>query len=536
MTDHPQSELSFKGGCDNCGSSDANAHYDDGHAFCFSCGHYTPSEDGSVAARVPEGPRVTDLIAQGQPRELTKRRLTEETCRRWGYTTSKMRGEPVQIANYRDPKTGAVVAQKVRTQDKDFLFLGDAKAAGLYGQHLWKGGRRIIITEGEIDAMSVSQAQEHRWPVVSVPSGAQGAAKSLSRQLEWLLGFEQIVLCFDNDEPGRAATAECAALFPPGRVFIAHLPDDVKDASDMIQAGRSKELVSRLWEAKEYRPDGLVTLADIREAALVDPAVGLPWWSPTLTAATFGRRTGEAVALGAGTGVGKSDFISQQIAADLLAGHAVGAFLLEQQPVESAKRIAGKVAGRRFHVPGDGWTRTELEAALDALSATGALYLYDNFGATDWDVIRDRIRYLAKAHGVRLFYLDHLTALAAAEDDERVALERIMAELGGLVKELNVWLLFVSHLATPDGKPHEEGGRVTIRHFKGSRAIGYWSHFMFGLERDQQAEDEEERATTTFRILKDRLTGQATGRTIPLTYDGKTGLLAEGAAAESCPF
>jgi twinkle protein len=54
-----------------------------------------------------------------------------------------------------------------------------------------------------------------------------------------------------------------------------------------------------------------------------------------------------------------------------------------------------------------------------------------------------------------------------------------MKEMAALANELQIIILFVSHLTTPEGKPHEEGGRVTIRHFKGSRAIGFWSHFMF---------------------------------------------------------
>jgi twinkle protein len=62
-----------------------------------------------------------------------------------------------------------------------------------------------------------------------------------------------------------------------------------------------------------------------------------------------------------------------------------------------------------------------------------------------------------------------------------------------------------------------------IRHFKGSRSIGFWSYFMFGLERDQQAEDVMESRKTTFRILKDRYTGQATGKCIDLGYIPETG-------------
>lgn len=48
---------------------------------------------------------------------------------------------------------------------------------------------------------------------------------------------------------------------------------------------------------------------------------------------------------------------------------------------------------------------------------------------------------------------------------------------------------------------------------------------MIGLERSQQAEDPDERQTTTLRILKDRYTGQATGEVIYLKYDTNTGLL-----------
>jgi twinkle protein len=103
-----------------------------------------------------------------------------------------------------------------------------------------------------------------------------------------------------------------------------------------------------------------------------------------------------------------------------------------------------------------------------------------------------------------------------------------MGKLGGLVKELNIMGdRRREHLTTPEGKPHEEGGRVTIRHFKGSRAIGFWSHFMFGLERNQQSEDEAERSTTTFRILKDRNTGNSTGQVFYLGYDRDNGRLHE---------
>lgn len=512
--------------CPECGSRDNLARYDDGHGWCFGCGHYEAGEDAPQTSPRSERRLSGELIAAGEPIALTARKLSEETCRLWGYTVSEFRGQRVQLANYRDT-SGRVVAQKVRFANKYFKFLGDAKEAGLYGAHLWRdGGKRIVITEGEIDALSVSQAQGNKWPVVSLPNGAQGAAKSLKGSMKWLLGFDEIVLMFDGDEPGREASAECAALFPPGRCKIAKLP--LKDASDMLKAGNERGIVDAIFGAKTFRPDGVVRVGDVKASALAPIEQGFPWYFDGLTTATFGRRLGEIYAFGAGTGVGKTDLLTEQIQFDLVQlEQPVAVFALEQQPAETVKRIAGKMAGKRFHVPDGSWEQAELIDALDSLEKADRLFLYDSFGATDWEVIKNTIRFLAHAEGVRLFYLDHLTALAAAEDDERMALERIMSEMGALVKELNIVIHLVSHLATPDGKPHEEGGRVMIRHFKGSRAIGFWCHFMFGLERDQQAEDLGVRSTTIFRVLKDRYTGQATGLCLYLQYDADHGRLLE---------
>lgn len=512
-----------KEACPECGSRDNLARYSDGHGYCFGCNHYEPGEQ--METETIE--RRTDLIDEGIPVPLTARGLTHDTLQHWGYGVAQFNGQAVQVANYR--VGGVVVAQKVRWANKDFRFFGDTKNAGLYGQHLWRdGGKRIVITEGEIDALSVSQAFGNKWPVVSVPNGAQGAKKALSKELQWLVNFDEVVLMFDNDEPGQAATLDCAILFPPGKCKFAKLNPIYKDASDALKVGDVSAIMDAVYGAKAYRPDGIVTLSDVRDRALEDPENGFPWFIEKLNTLSYGRRLGETYALGAGTGVGKSDLIAQQIMYDVIhLSQPVAAFMLEQGPAETVKRVAGKLAGKTFHVPDGSWEKPELINAIDHLEAGAKLFLYDNFGATDWDVIKTTIRFLAHSEGVKLFYIDHLTALAAAEDDERTGLERIMAEMASLAKELGIIILFVSHLTTPDGTPHEEGGRVTIRQFKGSRAIGYWSHFMFGLERDQQESNENLRKVTTFRVLKDRYTGRATGEVIYLSYDTERGMLVE---------
>lgn len=479
---------------------------------------------------------MSGLVPIGKFKAIPTRKITEKSAAKWGYSSSSVSGAifdipgkvGVQVANYRDPQSGEIIAQKLRTKDKQFIMVGEGKKKPpLYGMWLWRdGGRKIVITEGELDAISVSQIQDHRWPVVSVPTGAKGAKKVIQRHLDWLDKFDEVVLMLDNDEEGNEAVAECAPLFAPGKCKVARLP--LKDANAMLVAGRGDEVITAIWEAKAYRPDGIVTLSDIRERIRKPPEKGLPWWTPRLTALTFGRQWGSVYAFGAGTGIGKTDFLTQQMEYDVTELHeALGIFSFEQQPEDTAKRIAGKFASKTFHIPGSGWTPEELDATVDKIEASGKLFFYDSFGSTDWDTVRSHIRWLFHNFGVRIFYIDNLTAFAAEADDEKKMLEQTMAQMSKLAMELKIIIHLVSHLSTPEGTPHEEGGRVMIRHFKGSRSIGYWCAFMFGMERNTQAEDRDERTTTTFRVLKDRFTGRANGEVFYLGYDADTAKLYE---------
>jgi twinkle protein len=519
--------------CPQCGSKNNLARYSDGHGYCFGCQYYEKAEGQESMREGAESTKFEDaggeeqesiLTFEGEIRDLSARGIRRETCSFWSYRVGTRHGKTCHLAYYLDPESRKPVAAKVRFADKSFEFIGKPKQAPLYGQWLWRDhGKMIVITEGEIDAMSVSQVQNNKWPVVSVPNGAAGAVKAIRKSIDWLMKFDTVVLMFDMDEPGRNASIECAKLFPPGKAKIASLP--MKDANELLQANRGGEIIDAIWGAKEYRPDGVVAIEDVKEMAMRPVEWGLPWFLETLTKATYGRRPTEVYTIGAGTGVGKTDFITQQMAYDVVQlGEKIGGIFLEQPVHETARRLAGKIAGKRFHVPDGSWTREEMSDALDMLD--GKVYLYDHFGETEWDVVKERIRYMAVAQEIKLIYLDHLTAMADPSN-ERESLERLMKELAGIAQELGIIIHLISHLSTPEGRSHEEGGRVMIKHFKGARAIGFWSYFMFGIERNQQADEEGDRKTSIFRVLKDRYTGQATGLTLTMHYDPTTGMLSE---------
>ena len=70
--------------------------------------------------------------------------------------------------------------------------------------------------------------------MVSLPTGAAAAKKAVKHNLQFLQNYDEIVLFFDNDDPGREAAEEAASVLPPGKVKIARL-EAYKDASEALQ-------------------------------------------------------------------------------------------------------------------------------------------------------------------------------------------------------------------------------------------------------------------------------------------------------------
>lgn len=187
----------YKTACEKCGSSDANAIYSDGGSYCFSCSTASKG-DGETRQRVTEEQKAWEPL-QGRYEALKTRGIDKETCEAWGYQVGEFSDKPCHIANYRDAQ-GKLVCQKVRLPGKDFPTLGQRKDKPLYGQWRYQSGKHLVITEGEIDALSVSQAVGLKWAVVSLPDGAQSAEKAIAKAYDWLNNFERIVLMLDMED------------------------------------------------------------------------------------------------------------------------------------------------------------------------------------------------------------------------------------------------------------------------------------------------------------------------------------------------
>ena len=513
--------------CENCGSKDNLGVWED-HTYCFGCHNY--EKTNGELPKVEKQKIISDMI-EGIVEALPSRKIDSETCKKFNYQTAEYKGEPVHIANFYDRNYNRV-AQKLRFKDKRFIWLGDTDKITLFGQNLWRdGGKMVVITEGEIDALTVSKVQNNKFPVVSVPSGASSAKKYIKKELEWLSKFENIVLMFDEDEAGKSATIECANILPVKKVKIASLP--AKDPSELLQNGQGSKIIDAMWEAKAYTPQGIIEGVNTKELLLNDDYVEtIPYQWNGFNQKLGGIRKGELVLLTAGSGTGKSQ-VCREIAYHLISQkEKVGYIALEESVKRSVRGIVSVGLNQLIHLPEVKEKLTEEEIINEWNNIKDYICFYDHFGSSDTEDLMNRIRYMVQSLDCKTIILDHISIVISglADGDERRLIDNTMTNLRKLVEEVKCAMFVVSHLKRPEGKTgHEEGVQTSLSHLRGSHSLAQLSDAVVGFERNQQ--DEIQSNVMTARVLKNRYSGD-TGIACSLIYDKQTGRLKEGSFDE----
>lgn len=538
MSDQEESVFLKHIPCETCGSSDANSLFSDGHQFCFACppevaykaadgtdrsGGYTPKERVSGTLTMAE--------AGGYFSALPKRFLQEPICRLYGYWLGKAwsphaeREVPVQVANYYDAQ-GNLTSQKCREASKDFFTKGKHDKDALFGRHLWNGGKKIVVTEGEIDCLTVAQLQGGKYPVVSIGHGSKAAAKTCASNYEYFDQFQEIILMFDMDEPGRIASQEAAEVLPPGKVKIAVLP--FKDPNECVAQGQGKAVMDAMWNAAPFVPDGVVSAlslkARIKEKKVVP---SMPLVAPhELREMTKDFREGEVILITSGSGSGKSTFVRQNVY-NLFHNEGIpcGVAMLEEAVEETVQDIVGLHMGSRVRQNPDETTEEMFDAAFDEIFKSNKLHLYDAFAESAEDRLLAKLGYMVEVEDCRTIVLDHISIVVSAmdgENDERKMIDRLMTKLKSFAKSKGVAVFVICHLKNPDkGKPHEEGRPVMATDLRGSGGLRQLSDTIIAVERNQQGANPN---LILFRLLKCRFTGE-TGVAGFMEYDKRTGRL-----------
>lgn len=326
----------------------------------------------------------------------------------------------------------------------------------LFGAHKLHGTERVVIVEGEEDAMLLSQ--EGIENVVSVPDGAKVSATERSKPwLDRLEAFQEIVICLDNDGPGREGANALASLMGEERSRIVEYPplEGAKDATDYWKASKLPDLLKAIREAKG-KPHPLVIAAGspaiaeaIRKQHEDDDPHGISTGWKNVDALLGGMRPAELTILTAHTGAGKSAWVVNLLCQLAQRDTPVIGASFELSTEDYIWRFLQKITGKfpwgrpdSLVVP---MSHEERDKALVTL-AEMPLWIVSHFGQMKIDQYEEAIRYASRRLKIKVAVLDHIHfMLVGSGDNERHVLSDAMYRLKSLARELGITILVVAH-------------------------------------------------------------------------------------------
>lgn len=488
---------------------------------------------------------------------IESRGITKATCEKFGVRAaiSQEDGKTVEALYFPSyNQKGKITGFKKMdlTKDKSEKYhwstVGAVNIANkLFGQEVAEGNKRkrvnANITEGELDCMSCWQANVDSVKgtkydglepfVMSLPLGTANAVEAILHNSEYIHGFESLTMFFDDDYCTPAEKAKGIMKGHEAREAVGNAlvgsslslytitaPSPYKDASDMLQDGKSDDLAKLVQFGKRaYSAEKIVKASDIAFEDLIMKRLDglIIKCFPELMHKIHGFRTGELVLLTSPSGVGKSTVTSIFASGFLEAGERVGMIYLEETNKETLQRMVAaklKVNYNKFkNDPLSCASREAIKEAYDTIVENDDLVMLGHFGSLPITELMSKIKHMHLIEKCRYIILDHLSVVisGSAIDNERKELDMVMTELAAFCAANDVCIIAVSHInrgdgkmfAPPKGKEDEPYWvKVTKEMMRGSAALEQLSFIIIGLE--PQIMPDRSRGMVRLTVLKNR--------------------------------
>lgn len=351
----------------------------------------------------------------------------------------------------------------------------------LFGwQAISDNAREVVITEGEIDAMSWAA---YGWPAMSVPFGGGGGAKQqwIENEFERMDRFELIYLATDMDKPGDEAADAIADRLGRHRCMRVQMPR--KDGNACLMDGIPKtEMDAAISSAQHLDPEGLK-----RASEYVDSVISLFWPArgelqgyrmpyPKLGDRLL-FRPAEVTLWTGDSGAGKSQILSDCNVAWVEQGSRVCLSSLEMRPEQTLKRMCKQVVG--IDRPEAGRIREALRF-LDR-----GLLIYDRVGKSGVDSLIDVFSFARAKYGCDQFVIDSLMRLGIAGDDY-TGQEKVMFRIVDWAIGAKVHVHLVAH----SRKGERDRGVPETGDIKGAMEIGANAFNIVAVWRNRKLEED----------------------------------------------
>ena len=396
----------------------------------------------------------------------------------------------------------------------------------LFGMKQCTSFDRLVITEGQLDSLSVAEAGIEN--AVSVPIGMNGFTW-LPHCYDWVKRFETVIV-FGDLEKGHMSLLDTLKQRLPNRVLAVCKEDYLgeKDANDILRSFGADAVRKAVEGAKEPQIGYVKELADVEDVDLnLLPKVKTGYYDID-SALGGGICFGQVCLLTGRRGDGKSTFMSNVVANALEQGVGVFAYSGELAGYHFKRWLNCQLAGDDNMVGSqNGYGETVYTIDPDISKRIGEWYrgkafIYDNGYVEDNDetvALVEIVKEVAARRNVKLICIDNLmTAMETVNEQSNLYLAQsnFVGELKKIAVRYDVAIILVAH-PRKHGKEDtsfdndDVSGSADITN-KVDIVMNY-GRAKEGADHDSELEISKNRLAGTLRMGKNR---------IPLNYSAKT--------------
>jgi len=391
-----------------------SVNIDEGIYNCHNC-----SYNGTINARKPKKVyarpewNITDLSDETvnwfKGRGISQSTLLKHVvCEETSYMPQLQESAKCIVFNY--SRTGELINKKYRGPNKSFKMVSGAELI-FYG--LDNIGESVIITEGEIDALSFDEAGFGN--AISVPNGASKGNQKLeylSNCYEEFSDVKKIYLACDSDNPGQELMHELARRLGRERCFIVRYPEGCKDANEVLVQHGINAVKDCISNAEAFPIEGVINVNDFKQDIIDLYDKGLERGLELDLGHDFDKLlTIKTSMLYLVTGIpthGKSTFVEwMNIRLASLHGWKVGMFSPEHYPLQyQVYRLAEMIVGKAFFKgQNQRMSKQELNSAI-AFINDHFFFVRPEGEDFTLDSILQVGRNLVLRHGIKSFIID----------------------------------------------------------------------------------------------------------------------------------
>lgn len=404
-------------------------------------------------------PQMPVTVRDGAIEYMASRGISAEICKRYELTTRTDNKNilvfpfyddagVLQFVKYRNMKFRKGVDKNKEWSEADTMPI-------LFGMKQCVDFRRLVITEGQIDSLSVVECGIDN--AVSVPTGANGFTW-LANCWDWITKFEDIVVFGDN-EHGKITLADTLRARLPQLVKVVRKKDYLgeKDANDILLKYGKQAVITAVENAEIPKLENVKDLSTVQSVDInVLPKIKTN--IPDIDRVIGGLVMGQVVLLTGKRGHGKSTFMSQLVCEALDQRENVFIYSGELADYHFKRWIDYQLAGTDYiktvqNVYGDN-EYTISEDVIRQISDwyKGRAYIYDNNWLPDDDVeiesLPDTIEKVIRQYGVRLVCIDNLmTAMESVRENDQLYLAQsnFVGRLKKIAVKYDVVVILVAH-------------------------------------------------------------------------------------------